>query len=190
MASVVGICNRALQKLGAKRITAINQDSVNARACNVAYEPVRDAELEDHDWNFAIVQASLAEDSDEPDWGRAHAYSLPSDFIRLSPDFAEDNLNSKDWQIQNGKIYTDDSSPLYIRYVKRVTDPNEMTSLFREAISAKMAMEMCEELSQSNAKKESLKADYDMVIRRAKKSNAFQNVSQTPPDDEWITARA
>lgn len=190
MASVVGICNRALQKLGAKRITALDQEAVNARACNTAYEPCRDAELEDHDWNFAITQASIAADSDEPEWGKAYSYTLPSDFIRLAPDYEEDNTNTQDYVIQGRKIYTDYSAPLYIRYVKRVTDPNEMTPLFREALSARMAIEMCEELTQSNSKKEAVEANYVEIVRRAKKSNAFQRISQMPAEDEWITVRA
>lgn len=189
MASVVGICNRALQKLGAKRITAIDQDSVNARACNTCYEPIRDAELEDHDWNFAVEIASLAADSTEPAWGKSYRYALPSDFIRLCEDYEEDNVNTKDWVIQGRYIYTDESAPLYIRYIKRVTDPNEMTPLFREAVSSKMALELCEELSQSNVKKEALERGYTDVIRRAKKSNAFQRISQVPAEDTWVTVR-
>ena len=54
MASEVDICNRALSKLGAARITSLTEDSVNARACNAMYESVRDAELRAHPWNFAM----------------------------------------------------------------------------------------------------------------------------------------
>lgn len=189
MASEVDICNRALQKLGAKRIVDLTENSVNARACNVAYAAVRDAELEDHYWNFSIERADLAADATAPTWGRANAFELPSDFIKLAPDYPEDNFNAKDWQIEGQKILTDDSAPLYIRYVKRVTDPNVMTSLFREALSTRLAAELCEELTQSNTKKDALKDDYNRIIARAKKSNAFQNISVQPATDTWITER-
>ena len=69
MASEVDIANRALQKLGAESIVSLTQDSENARACNLCYEPIRDAELRAHPWNFAIKRASLAADSKI---GRAH----------------------------------------------------------------------------------------------------------------------
>lgn len=189
MASEVGICNRALQKLGAKRITDLTDDNVNARACNAAYEAVRDALLEDHFWNFAIERAELAADATAPAWGRANAYQLPSNFICLAPNYPEDNFNSKDWIIEGQKIITDDADPIYIRYVKRVTDPNFMTSLFREALSTKLAFELCEELTQSNTKKAQLEKDFSMIIARAKRSNAFQQVSQQPPEDTWVTVR-
>jgi hypothetical protein len=61
--SVVEICNRALQKLGAARITSLTQDTPNARSCNVAYNVLRKAELRSHPWSFAIKRAELAADA-------------------------------------------------------------------------------------------------------------------------------
>lgn len=190
MASEVDICNRALQKLGAKRITALTDDSVNARSCNAAYEIVRDAELRAHPWNFAIARASLAADSTAPSWGRAKSYELPADYLRLLPPYPEDNSNALDWQVEGRKVYTDDTAPLYIRYIKRVSDTSLFDALFVEALSTKLASELCEEITQSNAKKEGLKDDYRETIARAKKTNAIEGVSQEPPDDTWLTVRA
>ncbi|HMX98855.1 MAG TPA: hypothetical protein PK473_03025 [Nitrosomonas sp.] len=189
MASETGICNRALQKLGAKRITSLTQDTANARACNVAYVPVRDSELRAHPWNFSIKRATLAADSAAPSWGRARSFQIPSDFIRLLPPYPEDNLNNLDWQIEGQKIMTDDTDPLYIRYVSRITDPNEMDALFQEALSTRLALELCEEITQSNTKKAALEEEYKRIIREARKLNAFENPSSQPPDDEWITVR-
>jgi hypothetical protein len=189
MSSEVEICNRALQKIGARRITSLAEDSVNARACNVAYAVARDAELRKHPWNFAIKRASLAADATAPDWGRTNSFTLPSDFIRLLAPYPEDNLNDLDHQIENGKIVTDEDAPLYIRYIFRVTDPNEMDILFREALSCAIAAEICEEITQSNSKVERLIAMYDRAIRDAKKVNAIERVSGKPPEDEWITVR-
>ncbi|BCV03963.1 MAG: hypothetical protein CM15mV76_490 [uncultured marine virus] len=42
MASVVDICNSALNLLGASTISALTEDSKNARLCNQRYEPIRD----------------------------------------------------------------------------------------------------------------------------------------------------
>ncbi len=189
MASVVQICNRALQKLGAKRIVSLTEDSTNARACNVAYQSILDAELRAHPWSFAISRSSLAADSDEPEFGRTASYTLPSDFLYLLDDYPEYLINDKDWIIEGRKIYTNDSAPLNIRFVYRVTDPNLMDPLFQEALSAKMAAELCEELTQSNTKKADLKDDYKDAITRAKRTNAIEKISAESPLDTWITAR-
>lgn len=189
MASEVDICNRALQKLGAKRITSLTQDSANARSCSVAYAAVRDKELRAHVWNFSIERATLAADAVAPTWGRANSFQLPSDYLRLADDYPEDLNNAKDWQIEGQKLVTDDSAPLYLRYVKRVVDPNVMDTIFREALSTSLALELCEEITQSNTKKQLLTDDYTRIIREARRTNAIENVAQMPPEDEWLTVR-
>lgn len=189
MASEVEICNRALQKLGAKRITMLTQDAVNARACNVAYEVVRDRALRSHFWNFAIKRATLAADNVPPDWGRSNSYPLPADFIKLAPVYPERGTNTQDWVIEGRRILTNDKAPLQIRYVYRVTDPNEMDSLFREFLATELAFEICEEITQSNQKKESLRDDRKYIIAEARKANAFENIPVEAPDDDFITCR-
>lgn len=189
MASEVDICNRGLQKLGASRITSLLQDTPNARSCNTAYPNLRDKLLRSHPWRFAITRATLAADATEPDWGKANAFQLPSDCLRVLAPYPEDNLNSHDWEIEGRKIYTDDSDPLYIRYIKREEDPNQFDALFAECLSALIALELCEEITQSNTKKADLKEDYELSIREARKANAFESISAAPPEDEWITKR-
>jgi hypothetical protein len=189
MASEVEICNRALQKLGAKRIVSLDDNSVNARACNVAYSLVRDRVLRSHPWNCAISRAELAADAEPPEWGRANAFQLPSDFLRLLPPYPEMNINDLDWQIEGRKILTDDSGPIYLRYIYQVTDPNEMDPLLRELISTELALELCEEITQSNTKKDALKDDVKAIVKDARRVNAFECVAQEPPEDTWITVR-
>lgn len=190
MASEVEICNRALQKLGAKRIVSLTQDSVSARACNVAYEIIRDKLYRSHFWSFTIRRAVLAADSSAPTWGKANAFQVPSDFIKLAPPYQEDNTNYKDWVIEGKKIYTNDDAPLYIRYVAQVTDPNDMDALFRELLACDIALELCQELTESNTKKADLKLDRKDILADAKKANAFEKISAFPPDDTYLSCRA
>ncbi len=189
MASVVGICNRALQKLGAKSITSLTEDSVNARECAACYEDLRLSELQSHRWNFAIQRDALAADATAPAWGRANSFELPATCLKLLAPYPEDNLNDRDYIIEGRKILTNESAPLYVRFVADVTDPNVMSPIFREALACKMALEMCEKLTQSNTKKGAIAQDYDLEIKRARKANAFEVVPQTSPDPSWITAR-
>lgn len=189
MASEVGICNRALQKLGAKRIVSLTDDSVNARACNTAYAAVRDGELRAHPWSFATNRAQLSADSSAPLFGRAASYQLPSTCLRLLSPYPEVNLNSMDWVIEGRKIYTNDSAPLNVRFTDQVTDPNQMDALFREALACKLALEMCEELTQSNTKKADIRSDYTAAIREARRSNAMEKIAEMPPEDTWVTVR-
>ncbi len=187
--SDVAICNIALQKLGAARITSLAEDSVEARECNACYEQQRDAELRKHPWNFAIARVSLPADATAPAFGPANSFTLPSDFLRLLPVDPEEVINDEDWRIEGKKILTNDSAPLQVRYIYRVTDPNEFDSLFVEALASKIAFQICEKITQSNQKKAAAAEDYKMAIAAARRINAFENVAQEPPPDPWDTAR-
>jgi hypothetical protein len=190
VASDVEICNRALQKLGAKRIVSLSDDSVNARACNSCYTALRDAELEDNSWTFSIQRYSLAADAVAPSFGPANSYALPAGHLRLLPPYPVDNSPYRDWMVESGKVLTNDSSPLNVRCVMQITDANAMHPLFREALSTKIAFELCEELTQSNTKKEALRTDYEAIVRRARKANAIESVPAESAEDPWITGRS
>lgn len=189
MATKVEICNRALQHLGAKSITSLTEDSRNARSMNLAYEPIKLAELRKHPWSFAIKRVQLAASATAPTFSRSTSFPLPSDYIRiLNPD-PEYNFNDLDWQIEGRNIITNDQAPLDLRYVYDVTDPNEMDVLFREVLAVKLAEATCEEITQSNQKKESLMVMYRDLIADAKRVNAIERVALEMPEDIWITTR-
>lgn len=185
MASVVGICNRALQRLGASRIVSLADDSKSARACNNAYEPTRDALIRRHPWSFAIARAQLAADVVPPSFGPAYAYTLPSDCLGILPP----NDPDVDWIVEGRKILTNWTAPLDLRYKKSITDSNEMHVDFREVLSLTLAWALCEEITQSNTKMDSIKDDIRTALADAKRNNAFEQISADPPESSWITVR-
>jgi hypothetical protein len=187
--AAVDICNRALQKLGSASITSLTDGSPEATACNLAYEPCKLALLEQHEWGFSIKRDALSADSPAPTWGRENAFSFPSDCLRLAHQYPEDNDYLIDTIIEGRKILTNESAPLYIRYVYNVTDTNEMTPLFREALATLIAFELCEQITQSNTKKAQLENDLKKIISEAKRSNAIQQAAKDPPTDPWIAVR-
>lgn len=198
MASEVDICNRALQKIGAKRITSLTQDTPNARECNAAYYILRDAELSEHPWSFARTRARLAADATSPAFGYANQFSLPADFLSLSmpveaPWFEGTGTTTgpyrKDWQIEGDKLLTNDSAPLDITYTRKVTDTGIFHPLFVEALACRIAMELNEKINQSNTKLNNASGLYELSIRKAKKVNAIDRPAQQSPEDSWVTAR-
>lgn len=189
MSSEVEICNRALQKLGAQRITSLTDGSKNARACLTAYYPLRDAEQRKHRWSFCVQRFSLAASNTAPLFGKTNFYPLPSGWLRLLEPDPKWNLNDRDWVIEGDSICTDDAAPLQVRLIMKIEDPNVMDPLFREALAAKIAEEICEELTQSNEKKSVAKQDYKEAIAEAKKINGIEDPPQEAPLDTYITSR-
>ena len=186
--SKVQIANRALQKLGAKRISSLEQDHPNARSMNAAFELVRDTELRRYAWSFAIKRDSIAADGDDSLWGNWNRYSLPNDFIRLIRD--DESGSHVDWKIEGLYILSKDASPLEIRYIARIEDPNYYDALFIEAFAGRLASQCYTEIKDSSTTdKESVKDDYKADIAEAKRVGAIEKEAQEFPEDEWLAAR-
>jgi hypothetical protein len=186
--SKVAIANGALQRLGvAKRLESLTQDHPNARSLNSAFEPTRDALLRKYPWSFAIARASIAADADGPEWGDWDRYTKPNDFLRLLRD--NESGQSVDWKLEGDYILSADSSPLEIRYIARVEDPNKYDSTFIEALECALAAKCCKEITGSNDLRDRIVSDYDDAIAEARSNNAFEKDSEDAPEDEWLSAR-
>ena len=187
--SEVAIANRALQILGAKRISSLSQDAPNARSMNTAFVPVRDALLRRYDWNFAIKRASVAASATDDLYEGLKRYQLPNDFGRLlrerNTSFFQEQR--RDWQIEEGHILTKDGAPLQFRYVALVTDPALFDPLFAEALSAKLAVETALDIPGSTSKRNNVALQaFDDAITVARQANAFENDSDDLVEDTWI----
>jgi hypothetical protein len=198
MASAIDIANFALTKLGDARIISFQDDNKQGRAVTALYDKVRDDELRRHLWNFAMKRVILPADADAPAWGFTKQFSLPADCLRVVQvnDFiiTQSLQNYKDsvqlpYSIEGRKIATDFPAPLKVRYIYRVTDANQFDSTFVAALSARLAYELCEDLTQSNAKKQAAWQDYKNVIAEARRFDAIENPPETAVDDSWILAR-
>lgn len=190
MASEVSICNSALQKLGAGTITALSDNSKTGRACNNAYERLRDAALRKHTWSFAKTRVELAADSTAPEFGYAYKYSLPVDCVRVLPDYPGYIANSPTREIEGRYLLTDEGGPLQIRYIKKVEDPNEMDVLFHEVLACDIAEDICEEITQSNTKLAAIREKRREAVVEARRCNAIEREPEQPPEDTWVTVRS
>ena len=145
MASVVDICNGALNQLGATTILSLTEDSKNARLCNSRYTQIRDALFRTHPWNCLQKRIELAADTTAPAWGFTNAFTLPSDCLRLLRILDYDS----NYKVEGRKILSN-SSGMKILYVARVTDPNEYDELLRETLSASLGADIAFGVTSNN----------------------------------------
>ena len=159
MASVVQMCNSALNQLGAASITSLTDNSKNARLCNERYETIRDAVFRSHPWNSLIKRQQLAQDTATPAWGFKYQFTLPSDSLRV---LAIDAYNS-DYKVEGRK-----------------TDPNEMDVLLRETISASLAADLAYSIT-ANLQVSGLMAEkYQAKLSEARHSDASEGYNTDP----------
>jgi hypothetical protein len=194
--SSTSIANRALQMVGASTIMTLADNSPEARAANNCYDACRRAELRAHRWNFARQRALLAASATPPAFGYSYAFPLPVDclYVPLTRDWASD------WDLEGRTILTNaGNSPgsanppagtvLALAYIADVEDTTLFDPLFCEALAARMAVEMVERLTQSNQKAADMQNKYKFAIAQAASANAFEQLAQDPPEDDWIAAR-
>nr|BAR32404.1 tail tubular protein A [uncultured Mediterranean phage uvMED] len=193
MASVIEICNSALNQLGASAITSLSENSKNGRLCNARYNTVRDAVFRAHPWNCLTKRITLAADTTAPDWGYTHAFTLPSDCLRVL------GINAYDtnYKIEGRKILSTESA-IKLVYISQVTDPNEMDVLLRETISAALAADMGFSITANLQTAKVFNEKYQLKLSEARHTDASEggyNTDQSlgPTDqvqaDEFINSR-
>ena len=144
MASVVDICNSALNLLGASTISALTDDTKNARLCNQRYEPIRNRIFRSHPWNCLVKRVQLAKDSDAPVVEYSNQYTLPSDCLRVLKihNGVTDSIKSDmEYRIEGRKIKTNEGT-IFLIYVAENTDPNIYDMNLQEAISHQLAADI------------------------------------------------
>ncbi len=192
MASDVGIVNNALHKLGVSRITAFTDTSKQGLVANETFADFRDALLRAHPWNFALERVALVADAAAPAWGFDAAYTLPetpNHCLRVL--FVEgQNETSGNWTVEGRKILTSLSTPINIRYVKRVTDANLMDAAFRDALSQRLAMEWATTLTHDPTIQADMTELYNgLKLPESRSIDGQEDIPVQLEASEWINAR-
>jgi hypothetical protein len=179
--SKVEICNLALIELGADTIASLNDDTKEARACNLIYESERKKLLRSHPWNFAIGRQSLALLSTSPSFEYLYQFPLPTDCIR-----ALYLYNSREaFVVEGGYLLTNELAPKLI-YIKDITDPNTFDSAFVELFSLSLASKICYSITGSGSLKQALYQQMRAVKIDAKNFDGQEGTMWQLPDGDWL----
>ncbi len=149
----VGICNLALGHLGKPPISAIGEATRGGQLCGLHYEATRNALLRAHPWNFAIKRATLAEDSVASDalpFEYEHAFTLPSDCLKVVRTSQEADGLEHDYRIEKRYLLTDETD-VSIEYVYKCTTVGDYDALFIQLLALDLAIRMCMVLANSNS---------------------------------------
>jgi hypothetical protein len=98
-------------------------------------------------------------------------------------------LMYRDWAIENDYIVTQDSSSIVFRFIADFTDVPRMNPLFCEGLAARIAEAVCEPLTQSAAKIQSIRLTYKERMGEARLRNAIEVGAEEPPMDDYISTR-
>ena len=187
MASFVEITSNALRLLGDDPITSLTEDSERARLVNALYEEVRDEVTRAAMWNCAKDRQVLASLATTPAFGWSFYHQLPSTCLRvvdvLSGDIRVEH------ELEGRKLMTDESSVNLI-FLKKITDPNDMDSLFVGAYTAKLAAELAEPITGSRSLAEQMWQLYERKVREARTIDSQEGTVSNLDIQQLVDARA
>ena len=191
MASIVDICNSALNLLGASTISALTDDNKNARLCNQRYEPVRNRVFRGHAWNCLHKRVQLAQDSTAPVVEYTYAYTLPSDCLRvlkIHTGSTDSIVSDIDYKLEGRNIVTDEGT-VYLIYIALDEDPNNYDVYLQESISHMLASDLAYAITNNATLAKNYMERADERLREARFIDATENALGTVESSEFTDAK-
>lgn len=133
------------------------------------------------------------------DMATKNVFLLPANFLRIAPQHPKQGLLKwlggpawdppNDWVFENDYFLSASPTPLVFRFVVDVQDVSTMDAMFCEGLAHRIALALCEVLTQSPVKYKQLFEAYTAFMTEARIVNAIEEGSVRTPQDEYVTVR-
>lgn len=168
---LIDVANEAMFLIGMKSVQSLdNPQSRQDRLVASIIDGVRRDLLLEHRWDGATKRATLAEDTETPDFGYDTQYDLPSDFLRLD----RMDVQDQDFKIEGLKLLTD-AGEAKIVYVSDETDPNVLGYNFQTAMKFLLASRCAKPLTGNERLAASMRNEYDNAIANSRYIDSDQS---------------
>jgi|TARA_B110000967_G_scaffold207133_1_gene255733 hypothetical protein len=176
------IANLALSNLGEARIQSLTDDNTRARSCNARIDNVITTVLRMHVWNSALERQQLT-NAGTPVFGWNYMYQLPTNYIKV----VEVSPVSK-YQVEQKNILSNEST-LYLLYVAEPLDVQNLDALLKEAISMKLALEICETLTSKSVLKQEMMQKFVIALQEARGANSKDRTPERREESTYLNAK-
>ncbi len=126
-------------------------------------------------------------------------FRLPWGFLRVAPQMpkqgsymplgAPSGLPYSDFDYEGNYFRTIQGGPIALRFAADIEDPDDMDPLFIDGFSARLGVETCEILTQSDKKLSNIGGHYNKFISEARIVNGIETGPTEPPEDVYISLR-
>lgn len=134
------------------------------------------------------------------DFMTRNVYMLPLGWLREVPQNpkagqalylgAPDGSEFNDWNYQGNKLFvSSDTGVINYRFMADIQNSDEFDPMFVDGFACRIAVEICEILTQSTAKLQSIEAEYRGFMGEARNVNAIEGGPIYPPEDSYVTCR-
>lgn len=99
------------------------------------------------------------------------------------------NAAINEWEMEGGFIVSQFMDPLFFRFKADVTDVTLMDALFCEGLACRIALEVCEPITQANEKMQNVTREYMKFMGEARTINAIEIGPVEPEIDDYLSCR-
>lgn len=128
-----------------------------------------------------------------------NVYLLPGAYLREAPTDpkagnisylgAPSDLTADDWTFESDMLVSQSSDLIVMRFVANVTRVPKMDPMFCEGLACRIALELCEELTQSQQKMQGIGAQYKLFMSEARTVNGIEQGPVQTTEDDYIACR-
>lgn len=180
----VTICSNALGRLGVSPITSLLDNTDRGRLCHRHYAIQRNAVLQAHPWNWALAVVSLARLAEAPVAGYSYQFQLPVDYLKVERVYPK----ATEYEII-GKTLQTNSPTISVKYIREITDPQQFSPLFVDALEAKLASIMAPALKANNELAQLAHQQYLDALARAQSKDSQEGSPEMILSDTFINVR-
>lgn len=198
MTTKIKLYNRALGHLGTIRLnptTGLTENRKERYELDAVYDEVLQECLEEGLWKFATRTVKLdADPSVEPEFGPAHAFARPDDYVRALAFASDENLKAElpDWIDENGVWYADIDT-VYLRYVSNGTDYGldlgKYPEYYAAFVGARLALRSSLPITRDKFTRNDLLTLDTRSLAKAKKLGAVNEPVKTKPVGRLVQSR-
>ncbi len=185
--SDIGLCSRALIRIGAAPITSFSDGTAESEIAGALFAPVRDALLSAYAWSFASGQIELSQLDDNPVADYANAFQLPDDFLRALSAGTGSKGRGLNYRIARGALHTDSDSVI-LTYIFR-PEEEEFPPYFDQALITRLAAEFTIPVTENTSRAEALYKLAEHEFQRARQIDAQQDTPGRIESFSLIDAR-
>lgn len=204
MSSAVEIANIALLRCGQRlTISALDEGSAEADACNQLFGHARDVLLEalPHGWGFAKRRAVLTLLTNVSVSGWKYAYSIPAGCLRPLYIWSGNLMPAPDeripFELENDSAETDNAGVILLTsmasaelvYTWRQTNTGLWSPSFADAVAWRLAYELCFALPERASLAVKLLGYYEAAYNKAASIELQKRQEDTLPEAEHIRGR-
>lgn len=128
-----------------------------------------------------------------------NAFRLPANYLRVAPRDphagqysvmgAPTNISEADWTFESDYIVSSEPALIIFRFVCDASDVTHMDDMFCEGLGSRIALELCEPLTQSAAKLQAIEGEYKQFMGDARTQAGIENGPIETPLDDFLQCR-